>query len=102
MRWNAQPYGRLPSRDEAFGLLGALENQSQRAGPEALGQRVCSLRNLTAPSKSFFGRSEMQNDRMVGGTALDGIEACNRFLARRVGTEAVDRFGGKSDESAGA
>src|SRR5688500_8565572 len=39
---------------------------------------------------------------MVGGAALDGVQPGDGFLARRIGAEAVDRFGGKGDQSAGA
>src|SRR5688572_4183590 len=39
---------------------------------------------------------------MVGGAALCGVQADNGFLARRIGAETVNRFGGKADQSTGA
>src|SRR5687767_11930164 len=39
---------------------------------------------------------------MVGRAALDGIQSGDGSLARRIGAEAVNRFGRKGDESAGA
>ena len=44
----------------------------------------------------------MHDDGMIGGPALDPVQARHRGGVRRVGAEAVDRFGGKGDEAAGA
>ncbi len=44
----------------------------------------------------------MHDHRVAGGTSLDRVEPRHRLRVGRVGAQAVDGFGGKSDEAAGA
>jgi hypothetical protein len=101
MRRNTDAYGRLPSRHEVFRFLRSPEDERKRPRPEALRQEFCRLCRFT-PRECFGSRREVHDHRMIGGTALYRVEATHRLLARGVGAQAINGFGGESDEAAGA
>src|SRR3954471_12399428 len=102
MGWNPDAYGRLPSGQEILRFFGALKDESQGPGPECSGELLRILRDIFRKRKSVFCRCEVNDHGVVGGTALHCIEARNGFGIGRIRAEAIDRFGGKGDEAAGA
>src|SRR6267378_7859635 len=102
MRGNAQAHAVLPSGDEVLGKVRSLEDQGERAGPEAICKLPCGLGHLARPRKSFFFRTEVDDHRMVHGATLGRIKTRHRLGARRIGAEPVHRFGREGHESAGA
>src|SRR6267378_6865238 len=102
MRGNAQAHAVLPSSDKVLGQLRSLEDQGERAGPEAICKLPCGLGHLARPRKSFFFRTEVDDHRMVHGATLGRVKARHGLRARRIGAEPVHRFGREGHESAGA
>src|SRR5207245_11574361 len=101
MRRNAQAHAVLTPGDEVLGQLRSLEDQGERAGPEAICKLPCGLGHLARPRKSFFFRTEVDDHRMVHGATLGRIKTRHGLGARRIGAEPVHRFGREGHESAG-
>src|SRR6478672_6679289 len=71
VRREAKADGVLPTGDEVFRLLRALEHQRQRAGPELRGQVARRGRSVAGPRKCLVRESEVNDDWVVGWAALD-------------------------------
>ena len=67
-------------------------------------KRAASLRALSGTSRAqrcrYFGLSRWTIDRVIGRPLLELEDAAHGRRVLRIGAEAVDRFGGKSDEFA--
>ena len=77
-----------------------LQDHGKRAGPAGLGQLLGPSGHGSRPIAQLLAAGEV-NDQGVGvGTLLGAKNAPERLWVAGVGTEAVDRLGGKGDEAA--
>src|SRR5262249_51186346 len=83
-----------------FGERGALEDESERSGPEALRQRARGFGHVARPGERALGAVEMHDHRMIARPALHRIKTRHRLCIRSVGAEAVNGFGRKCNEAA--
>ena len=80
----------------------ALEDQRQRAGPEGGGELARGRGNVARPGIEMRGIGQMDDQRMVLRPPLGGEDLRHGLRIGGIGTEAVDRLGGKGDQFAGA
>ena len=81
----------------------AREEERERAGPEGFresddsGFEMCGD---VCDGGELVDGGEVDDEGVPGWALLGGEDACDGFWRERVGSEAVDGFGGKGDEAA--
>jgi len=78
----------------------AAHHDRERSRPARAGQRARGVVDVDRPVVELRGVAEVHDHRMVGRTALDREQPVHRVGRRRVGPEAVDRFGGERHQAA--
>src|SRR6185503_11237653 len=88
--------------DEVARERRALEYERQRSGPESRGELARGLGNFARPRERALSVRKVHDHRMLHRAALHRVEKrdCGRIGC--VGAQAVDGFGGKCDQTAGA
>ena len=100
MRRDAQRDGVLPRAGKGRCIRPPPEHQRERPGPEGIGQALCCWRPL-GPLLCRLGIRHMHDQRMVGRTPLDAIDAGHRLFIGRVGRQPIDGLGGQADDATG-
>ena len=76
------------------------QHHSQRPRPEAFGQTPGCLGNIMAVSCQLFCAGDMDDERVVLGTALGEKDFRHRLLIHGVGAQTVDRLRRDGDQAA--
>ena len=92
------PAGHL--RRHAFGI--AFHDERERARPERVGERARNVGHIGCERFQLFTARDVDDNRMVGRTALHREQLLHRARVRRVRAQAVDRLGRERDELSGA
>src|SRR5436190_2671059 len=90
----------LAAGDEVLRQRRAPEDQGERTGPELARELARRVRYIACPGESARRAVEVHDDRVLGRTALHGIELRYGGRTGCVGAQAVNRFGGKCDQPA--
>src|SRR5882672_487652 len=80
----------------------APQYKRQRPGPEARCEFRRGIGNLARPTIQLPDIADMNDDGMARGTALDRVNSRDSRGVGCVGAQPVDRFGGKTDQTAAA
>ena len=100
VRRDAQRDGVLSRAGKGRSIGPAPEHQRERPRPEGIGQALCCRRPL-GPLLRRLGIHHMHDQRMVGRTPLDAVDAGHRLFIGRVGGQPVDGLGGQADDATG-
>ncbi len=76
------------------------QHQGQRPRPEARRELRRRLGDVARPASQLPDIAHVDDDGMACGTALDLVDSRHRRAVGRIGAQAVDRFGGKSNQAA--
>ena len=99
MRRAAQANRILSAAGIRRGRIQPSEDEGQRTGPERVGKSLC-LTGPMRPVERHRWSGHMHDQRMVRWASFDSINRRNRIGIARVGTKAVNRLGGKSNDLA--
>ena len=102
MRRHAQPDAVLAAGDDVGDVRCARKNQRQRPRPELAASFCARLRHRARPVRDLVWIVEMDDHRMVGGSAFGGKDPAHGVGIAGVRAEPVDGFGRERDELAGA
>jgi hypothetical protein len=100
MRWATQAYRILTASHYRRYLRGTWKNQGERTRPEGINQLSCLRRHCTRPALKIRITRNMHNQRMISRPAFRRKNSTHCVRIFCIGTESVDRFGGKCDELA--
>ena len=100
VRRDTQRNGVLPRTGKGRCIRPAPEHQRERPGPEGIAQALCFRRPL-GPLLRRLGIRHMDDQRMVGRTPLDAVDAGHCLFIGGVGRQPVDGLGGQADDATG-